>query len=340
MRSRFLVVVFSVFYLLHMESVAQETILECTDSTFCIPSVAWMPRTKGIEINRETVYNDKITSTGRNGYPLNGNGEISSNSRWEFKLRAPIMLKPHLKIALGLRYFQEDFEFKNVEESNYPFYESLNDKNLKSLGATLYVIRPFLGNKFFLLRARGSLNGDYTKDDQFSAGDFFRVSVAPMIGWKKDPYTSFAVGAAFGVDFGRYTVYPVFSYNQSFNQKWGIESLLPVKVKLRYTPDPKNLFYLKTEFKGANYRISLNDPNLEMDRLYNLQKLEVRYLLTYEREIHDWLWVGLESGLRSNVRFNLDESDFGRDTVIESNFGTAFMLKFSLFVVPPRKLLE
>jgi len=321
-------------------SFGQETILECTDSTFCIPSVAWMPRTKGIEINRETVYDYKITSTGKNGYPLNGEGEIGTNSRTEIKIKAPIILKPNLKIALGIRYFQEEFEFEDLAESDLPFYTSLDDKDLKSLGATLYIVKPFKGNKYFLLRARGSLNGDYTKDDAFTVGDFLRFSVAPMIGWKKNPYTSFAVGAAFGVDFGRYSIYPVFSYNQSFSPKWGIESLIPVKIKLRYTPNPKNLLYLKTEFKGANYRISLDDPNLESDRLYNLQKLEIRYLLTYEREIHDWLWFGVESGLRSNVRFNLDESDFGRDTIIENEFNSAFILKVSIFVVPPRKLLE
>jgi hypothetical protein len=299
-----------------------------------------MPRSKGIDINHEVVYSYSIKSSPSGSYTESGRGEVQSNSRTEIKIRLPVMLKPGFKMAVGFKYFQEDYEFDDLDENSFPFYRSLDDKPLRSVGGTVYIVKPFLGNKFFLARVGVTLNGDYTRDDEFATSEFLRFSVAPMIGWKKDPYTSFAIGLSLGRDFGRYSVFPVFSYNQSFSRKWGFESFLPVKAKLRFTPNEKNLFYLKAEGKGANYNIRLDDPNLEADRLYILQKLEIRYLLAYEREIHDWLWFGVEAGLRSNFRFNLNDSPRNNSTIIENDFNDALLLKAGIFVVPPRKFLE
>ena len=172
--------------LFSLPCIAQETILECTDSTFCIPSVAWMPRSKGIDINRETVYNYNIRSKPVGNYSESGSGEVSSNSRTEIKIKIPILLRENIKLAIGFKYFKEDYEFDDLDENSFPFYRSLDDKPLRSIGGTVYVVKPFKGNKFFLARVGVTLNGDYTRDDEFPTSDFMRFSLAPMIGWKKN----------------------------------------------------------------------------------------------------------------------------------------------------------
>ena len=109
-------------------------------------------------------------------------------------------------------------------------------------------------------------------------------------------------------------------------------------ARLRYgTLNQENYFYLKTELNGANYNIAL----AENGSLLFLNKAEIRYSISYEREIHDWLWFSLEAGVRSN--FNFDLSDTPRrnvEPVIKNTFNEALIFNFGIFVVPPRKFFK
>ncbi|MGI9543257.1 MAG: DUF6268 family outer membrane beta-barrel protein [Cyclobacteriaceae bacterium] len=326
--------------LTHLVAQAQETIIHCTDSTFCVPSVFGMPRSKGLVIKRESVINYKIQSTSNTPGIENGQDEVQKNQRWNFKLRVPILLKSNIKMALGLSYFREEYSFEGVPSNEYAFYNSLEDKDLKSVGAALYLIKPWRGNRYFLLRLGAKLNGDYNIDD-LPKSDFLKVSVAPLMGWKASPYTSYAVGLAYSYDFGRQSIYPVASINHTFNNRWGIESLLPVQAKLRFTQNEKTFWHLSTELNGASYNVRLNASPLSEKETLHLRKSEIRFLFSLEREIHDWLWFGLEAGLRSNIEFSLRESGKrNAETLIDNNFGSAFTFGASIFIVPPRKFLE
>jgi hypothetical protein len=298
-----------------------------------------MPRSKGIIIKQERVFDYRITSDGTDAGFGKGEDDVKFNKRWQFKLRFPIIMKPGIKVAMGLEYFKEEYQFEGFPENDYPFYQSLEDKPLRSIGTTFYVVKPWLGNRYFMLRVGAKFNGDEGLGNMID-GDKLRVSVAPLIGWKKNPYTSYAFGFAYSYDFGRQRVYPVISYNHTFNSRLGFESILPLEVKLRYSLSEKNLLYFTTKFNGANYNIQLDDPDFAGQDYY-LRKSELRFMFTYEREIHDWLWFGIESGFRSNFRFELTDSPkSSAEIVIDNEFNSAFVLNASIFVVPPRKFLE
>lgn len=319
---------------------AQESVVLCTDSTFCVPAVFGMTRSKGIIIKQERVFDYRITSDGTDAGFGKGEDEVKFNKRWEFKLRFPVVMKPGFKVAMGLEYFKEEYHFEGYPENDYAFYKSLEDKPLRSVGTTLYIVKPWLGNRYFMMRMGLKFNGDEGLGNLLDA-DKLRVSMAPLIGWKKNPYTSFAFGFAYSYDFGVQSIYPVVSYNHTFNNRLGLESILPLEVKLRYSLTEKNLFYATTEFNGATYNINLDDPDFPADQDYYLRKSEIRFTLTYEREIHDWLWFSLETGLRSNFNFELaDSPKRNANVVIDSDFNSAFLLNASIFVVPPRKFLD
>lgn len=319
---------------------AQESVIACTDSTFCVPSVFGMTRAKAIIIKQERVLNYSITSNGGDSGFGNGEDEVKFNKRWQAKLRFPLLLKPGIKLAMGLEYYKEEYHFEGYPNNDYPFYRSLEDKPLRSIGATFYMVKPWLGNRYFMIRLGAKFNSDRDIGDLLNS-DFLRVSVAPLIGWKKNPYTSYAVGFAYSYDFGRQSIYPVLSYNHTFSNRLGLESILPLEAKLRYTISEKNLLYATTRFHGANYSIQLNDPNFPEGEDYILRKSEVRFLVTYEREIHDWLWFSIETGLRSNISFKLmDSPDRNANTLIDNKFNSALLVNVSIFVVPPRKFLK
>ncbi len=321
-------------------ALAQESVIVCTDSTFCVPAVFGMTRGKAIIIKQERVLHYRITSDGGDSGFGNGEDEVQFNKRWQAKLRFPLLLKPGIKLAMGLEYYKEEYHFEGYPNNDYPFYRSLEDKPLRSIGATFYLVKPWKGNRYFMMRLGAKFNADRDIGDMLNS-DFLRVSVAPLIGWKKNPYTSYAVGFAYSYDFGRQTIYPVVSYNHTFSNRLGLESILPLEAKLRYTISEKNLLYATTRFHGANYSIQLNDPNFPEGEDYILRKSEVRFLVTYEREIHDWLWFSIETGLRSNISFKLmDSPDRNANTLIDNKFNSALLVNVSIFVVPPRKFLK
>jgi len=329
------------------QSKAQETILEFPenlsfpkrDSAFCVPSVSGLPRSKGIVFKKEYVYDYFIKSISDTGEK--GQSEIKFSERLEIKLRAPVIMKPNFKLAFGFSYFREEFEFDNIGTSDFTFHQEINDKGLRSIGGEVFAVKPFIGNKFILFRAKGELSGDYNKSNGPNI-DFFRFQVAALFGIKKNAYTSAAFGLVYRYKFGAISIYPVLSYYHNFNRQWGFESLLPSKVALRYSSiDERNYLFAKAELKGTNYNINLLNPGPNEKRLLFLEKTEIRFLLIYEREIHDWLWASVEGGVRSNLQFNLqDSASRNAEIVIENEINTALIFNFSLFIVAPKRFLE
>ncbi len=314
---------------------AQSTMINCMDSTFCIPGVEGLPRTKGIVITRELIKDYAINSQVNTGQ--SADAEIRRNRRWTFKLRAPIMLKENLKIAGGIKYFVEEHNFEEPESLNNDFYKNLEDRPLRSIRADIFIMKPTRNNKYFILRLSGALNGDFKGIDLGS--DYFKFSIAPLIGWKRSQYLSYAVGVAYSEIFGRRSVYPVFSYNHTFSPHWGVESVLPAELKLRYNSlNKKNFFYFKSELNGSNYTLNFFDNR---DEPVFLEKSEVRFLLTWEREIYDFLWFSIEAGFRKNINFDLSENArINAETIVDNRLNEAVVGNISLFVVPPRKFLK
>lgn len=310
------------------------------DTAFSIPAIIGTPRSKGVVFRQETVLNYKIRSTpGRPGLP-EGQGVVDYNSRWEFKLRLPIISSPGLTFAMGINYEVEEYSFQRLAQQPYFLYNKLEQKSLKSAGGTLYLIKPFRGRAYFLVRGSADINGDYGYDEQPTAR-FLRLSIAPMLGWKINDNLSYAVGLAYGYRFGRALVVPVISYNRNINRKWTLEATLPSRIRLRYNHNPRTFFYGVSELNGANYNIRLSDPMLANIPTIYLQKAEWRQLLIFERELYDWLWVGLETGMRTNINFNLTSGPRSRrDIVVRNRLGNAFLFSFSVFVVPPKRFVK
>ena len=319
---------------------AQEPLIICTDSTFCMPGVMGMPRPKGIVIQQENVYRYRLTTSADPQYAtLEDRIKVQRNRRLNLKLTLPILNKPGLKIAGGLRYFVEEFQFDDLGLSDNSLYRTLEDRPLKSLGATFYISKPFKGNKYLLTRISTSLNGDYQRSE-ISVSDVLRQSVAFLYGVKMSPRRSMAFGVNFSNNFGQFGVIPLLSYNASWNRNWLFESLLPIHARLNYISNSeKNIYIAEMKLEGGNYKFFADEGILANDRLF-LRKGEVQFSLNYEREIHDWLWFGAEVGLRVNLENDITDRVFDKDPFLNNDIKKAFLTSFSIFIVPPRKFLE
>ncbi len=316
---------------------AQHTVKsEADTAAYCVPSIEGLTRPKGILIREELVTNHSINSSNINDPSGTGQGKIRTLRRREIKLKAPLINKENFKLAIGFKYKVEDIFFEDQATESVEFFNNLEDKNLKQLGTTLYMVKPFRGNTYFLMRVSASLNGDYNRANSPDA-DYLKLSIAPLLGFKRTPYLSYAVGIGYSENFGRRSVFPLLSYNQTFTKHFGVESLLPLNVKFRYSSlNRKNFIFLSSEVQGTSYNITF--ANSEAGYLNNT---ELKYKLTYEREIYDFVWASVETGLNTTLYFSLsDTPDRRRSTVIDTNRKAAFFVGFSVFVVPPRKFIK
>lgn len=319
---------------------AQEIFSWVKEKEFCNPSVIGLPRVKAIIIKYELLPDFKITSTSKLGSYGNSVGEVNRNHRFDLRVRFPIINKPSITIAGGIKYSKEEFRFNDPTTTDYAFYKDLEDRPLKSIGFHFYVLKPTRSKKYFILRSSFDLNGDYNSE-KFGKSEFLKFSITPLIGWKQNENLSYAVGFSYGYTFGRPLIVPVVSFNKNFNCNFGIESVLPINIRLRYTENEKNYLYAGVELSGASYRLNNEGTAFnDYDRLH-LFRSELRYVFTYEREIHDWLWFGIEGGYRQNFRFNLTNGPSGRSDVIISNkLKGAPLINASIFVVPPQSFLN
>lgn len=300
------------------------------------PSVNGIPNGKGLEVRYEQVSPFSIRTHSREHMVRPALGEVRKNERFEAKLKFPVINRPSFKVILGGNFFTEEYYFENTGSAReYPLYRTLHDKSLKVVGTTAYVLKSFDERRFALLRASFRLQGDFNTLE-LPWGEFARYNFAMMYGWKKNENTVLAPGISYNDVFGRRSIFPVFLYNHTFNNRWGLETTLPVEVKLRYNQSPSSIFYLKTEANGAKYNIHLQD-NSYPNSVY-LEQSEARLTLALEQRLFSWVWVNLEGGVRENISYKITNRDALIDNRIlqRSEVGFAALVNGSIFIRPSR----
>jgi len=313
-------------------------------STYCNPRVNGMPPPTGISLSYERVMDYQIQTRSNVNYLQDGEGEVNYNRRIKFKFKIPVINKDNFKLTYGFHYSHEEFRFNDPENLNYSLYKSLEDKSLKSLGSNFSFIFPRKNKTFYAVQINLNLNGDYYRSDM-NLADFLKISAGPMWGKKPHDNLMYGFGFAYSYTFGDPSITPLIAYYQTFNDHWGIEAMLPLEAKVRYSMNKKSIIYLGAEARGASYNIGLDDPALKDKTSLELRHSEIKFKLSLEQEIHDFLWVSLQAGYRHNLNFNLAESNrnrkptnfFEREYIAESQLEDAFYFNVSLNIKPPKK---
>ena len=166
--------------------------------------------------------------------------EIRRNRSTEIKAKIPIFLKDNYSFIVGLNYREEEFSFTNSKSLTNELHKYLENRELRSVGATFYLNRKFKGRHFLFSRAGVFLNGSYNKG---KAANYLRSSLTVLYGTKVDSSKLWGIGLSYSYRFGRLALYPILQYNKQFNKKWGFEMTLPVKTEFRYQLNGKNNFY-------------------------------------------------------------------------------------------------
>lgn len=300
-----------------------------------------MGKSRGIVLGYERLPQFDIESESKDARIESGRGRVRRNNSFDARIYAPLVNRPQTKVIFGVDYALEEFNFEDVTPAAYPLYQYLEDKNLQTLGAQLAYLRSIDNRRFYLLRFKGELNGDWgidgPKDDMI---DYFRSTFEAGYGWKKSPDYVIGVGFQIGYTFGRRSIYPAIIYNRTFNDRWGVESIFPANVRLRYNVNEKTLLYTGYRIDGASYNLYINEGPLSQFKEIELRRTDVKGLLRLEREIYDFLWFSVEGGFRQVYRNRVFDEVGSRDEILDNDLAGAGYVRFELYAVPPRRFME
>ncbi|MCX2741255.1 DUF6268 family outer membrane beta-barrel protein [Pontibacter anaerobius] len=318
--------------------VPETELLEELDE-YASPGVRGMGKPRGVVISYERLPGFDIESESDDPRLGNGEGHIKRHNKFSVRALAPVLNKPQTKIIVGVNYELEEFNFENLTPASYDLYRYLEDKNLKSIGLQAAYLHSLNQRNFYLIRIKGELNGDYTRDD-INISDYFKATVDVAYGWKKTPDYAIGVGFQWGYTFGRQRVYPGILYNRTFNPQWGVESIFPANARLRYNLNEKTLFYAGYRLEGASYDIFADQTSLSQFNEIELRRTDIKGLLRVEREIYDFLWFAVEGGFRQYYRHRIYDEVGSADELITNDLAGAGYVGVELYLVPPRKFLE
>jgi len=299
------------------------------------PNVKYMPIGRGLEVGFTRIYNANIESESSLENLASENSEIETITQLEFDLKFPIIINRRSQFLGSVEYTPDIFRFDRDEVFASNFYTEIDGRHLRSRKLKLYYVRGFDSEKYINLRFSFALNGDVFDSDQ-NIWEFAKYTLSAVYGWQKSPRNSYGFGFYMGYVFGRYSIFPVIEWNKTWNKQWGFESNLPGKFLIRYTPNPNLRLYGGYNSDGISYRLVSRDGNSQFLQEYEVRRSDVKFLLTVEKRIYDFVWGGISTGLNYNIRLEVSDNDrlFDDKVLIENQVDPALFLKASIFIVP------
>ena len=128
---------------------------------------------------------------------------------------------------------------------------------------------------------------------------------------------------------------PVLFWNKTFNDRWGMELLLPARGHLRYNFSTSNILQLGFELEGNQFLMDL--PNSKNGTVF-IQRSELKPRIMWDKKISGFFWLSAQAGLRYNWRFDVMDSYNARkqsQLYFSSQLGNPLFFNISINFVSP-----
>jgi len=257
--------------------------------------------------------------------------KYSSLQYLEFKLKIPIVLKDNFKMLIGLKHFSEKFKFKNIGDDFSFVFQELDSEKLKSNSMSIIVSKPMNSTQYTIMRLSYSADGDYNQfmsfDKKYSVYKFFGI-----YGFKKSDDSEWGLGLGATKSFRRTAALPFIMLNKNFNERWGIEAVIPIFVYARYNLNANNIFLVGFEYDSRSYRIDIDNSNFT-DYAYAFNHSELIASVKLEHRFVPWFWGKMRLGYQMNFSSDFEaKSDVTTSFFAEPSNGLFFNVGF--FVSP------
>ncbi len=321
------------FFLCHTN--AQELILTPLVEGFCKPGVVNKSPGKGISLEYFIQPNINLKSN----LSPDESSKVGYNDRLRFKFKIPIIHKEKFSFLLGVDHQREEYEFDFIDNPTRYLFQSIDDKALKTSRLSAYALRPINNSLYLIAKGEATFNGDYDPliklDNRYA---IYRGAV--ILGIKKYEHKEYGIGVMYSNGFRKNAVYPVLMYNHTFSPHWGIETVLPVRIQLRYNMTNKNMLLFGTDYKTRVYSLDVANEDQGDTDIFNMRRAEVQLGFTFKQQLHPWIWFDIKTGYLYNFTTRFDLSSPGKERI--SDFITADpssgpFLRLGLFLSPPKE---
>lgn len=262
----------------------------------------------------------------------NASSEIEQESLLKLKLGIPLVIKDDKLFGLQLKYYQHHFNFDDDDfAGNYDLYNHLSGQAFSNIGLRALYQQDIDEDRELTVMGGAEIRSDEIVFNPNTAKVFISWQYKKRI----NPSTRIGFGAVFSHGLKLTSFFPLFSYEKTLNPFWTLDMTLPKSISLRREINPKTFFTVETEFEG--WRYNLTNPISDDTRDFTLRKADLEFRVKFEREIHDWLWFGVDLGYSKNINYYLAKpGQRGANALVDLQARDARYIRFSLFVVPPR----
>ncbi len=261
--------------------------------TYCTQKVSYLSPTKLISVGYEAQLPFHLASESSLGFPAKAENHVHSFGGIRLGLNTPVISRSNFILNLGLTFWNTTTKYEKPINSNFIG----NISTLNSTGINATVFKPFDNKHFMIIQANADLNGNYRNFGDINAKGMTYSGTA-IYGWKKNDNLMWGVGVTRTYRAGQLLHIPVILLNRTFNQKWGIEGILPAKFNVRRNFSPSSFLMLGYEIEGNTYFVN----NIFSD-LY-LRRGEMKPRITFEKKISGFIWLSAQAGWRYNWRFD------------------------------------
>jgi len=257
----------------------------------------------------------------------------------------PVISKNSIIWTMGGYYWENIYRRKQTM-GIFPFPHEMDrwlNQGIRTTAINTTVFKPVNEHTFWLLQAQAEVNGDYGWSNAGSAAKHTRWSGAVLYGKKPHDRLQWAIGAVQTWRAGEVNYIPALLYNYTWpSRKYGTEILFPARAAIRRTFNPRNLLFLGYELEGGSYRFQQAELlGFTGKDGFELRRSELRFRCVYECSLKGFVWMSLQTGVRLNYSYNVDQGNFyrgffGKQTyVMENTLTPAPYFQVSLNLVSP-----
>ena len=303
---------------------------------YCKPGIQNKSRSKGLELSygyfgggrfkpEDTLLTPPLT-------------EFRNLSYLKFDLKAPVINKENFKVLLSFSYFSELYDFKRFGPDFGSTFRELNDSDLKSSSLGLILSKSLDEFHYLAFRFKLAANGNYNGLGRFFEDRYAIYKFYGIYAIKPNEDFEWGFGLAYSKSFRRNNFVPFLLFNRNFNEKWGMEAVLPANAFLRYNLGAGDILLFGVEYDSQSYRLIV--PNTGLDNYdFAINHSEFLVSMRIEHQFANWIWGNFKAGYRFNFSTDFEAKAPGT-TPFNVEQSNAMFFQFGFFLSPPDDLLH
>jgi hypothetical protein len=330
---------FAMLLLLPFLAAAQDLPTPIVGNLFVKPGIRNGSPGRGLSMEYERQPRFKLKGGGW-GEMEDGSNEVEAKERFEAKLKFPLLNRDEWKVLGDLYHSFETYHFEAIEPGSDFAFQPLDGVRLRRTRLTGYVFKALNKRDYLTLRLEASTNGNYeglAKIDK----RYMVYRAALVYGMKKNEDTEWGFGALYNNNFGRVTMLPFLIYNHNFNDKWGLETLLPIRFRLRHNLNERNLVSLAAEYWSSAYSLDLTLPNTTQPTPYIFRNASAQFFVEWEtNKLSRWTWLALKGGYSNNFNSRFTLPGTRNDGRIDAFPSQSVFVAATFFIAPPKDYMN